>query len=55
VCLEKGFTPRAAVTLSHSLQLLRPFAFKLSAPHSILQAAIFVYLCEMFVVVARFR
>jgi hypothetical protein len=32
VFLEKGFTPRAAVTLSHSLQLLRPFAFELSAP-----------------------
>jgi hypothetical protein len=35
VFLEKGFTPRAAVTLSHSLQLLRPFAFELSAPHCI--------------------
>jgi hypothetical protein len=32
VFLEKEFTPRAAVTLSHSLQLLRPFAFELSAP-----------------------
>jgi hypothetical protein len=32
VFLEKGFTRRAAVTLSHSLQLLRPFAFELSAP-----------------------
>ena len=32
VFLEKGFTPRAAVTLLHSLQLLRPFAFELSAP-----------------------
>jgi hypothetical protein len=32
VFLEKGFTPRAAVTLSHSPQLLRPFAFELSAP-----------------------
>jgi hypothetical protein len=32
VFLEKGFTPRAAVTLSHSLQLLRPFALELSAP-----------------------
>jgi hypothetical protein len=32
VFLEKGFTPRAAVMLSHSLQLLRPFAFELSAP-----------------------
>ena len=32
VFLEKGFTPRAAVTLSHSLQLQRPFAFYLSAP-----------------------
>jgi hypothetical protein len=31
VFLEKGFTPRAVVTLSHSLQLLRPFAFELSA------------------------
>jgi hypothetical protein len=32
VFLEKGFTPRAAVTLSHSLHSLRPFAFELSAP-----------------------
>jgi hypothetical protein len=32
VFLEKGFIPHAAVTLSHSLQLLRPFAFELSAP-----------------------
>jgi hypothetical protein len=32
VFLEKGFTPRAAVTLSRSLQLLRPFAFELSTP-----------------------
>jgi hypothetical protein len=32
VFLEKGFTLRAAVTLSHSLQLLCPFAFELSAP-----------------------
>jgi hypothetical protein len=32
VFLEKGFTPRAAVTLSHSLQLPHPFAFELSAP-----------------------
>jgi hypothetical protein len=32
VFLEKGFSPRAAVTLSHSLFLLRPFAFELSAP-----------------------
>jgi hypothetical protein len=32
VFLEKGFTPRATVTLSHSLQLLRPFAFEPSAP-----------------------
>jgi hypothetical protein len=30
--LKKGFTPRAAVMLSHSLHLLRPFAFELSAP-----------------------
>jgi hypothetical protein len=29
---EKGFTPRAAVTLSHSLHSLRPFAFEFSAP-----------------------
>jgi hypothetical protein len=29
---KKGFTPRAAVTLPHSLLLLRPFAFELSAP-----------------------
>jgi hypothetical protein len=33
VFLEKGFTPRAAVTLSHSLQLLHPFAFEFSTPH----------------------
>jgi hypothetical protein len=32
VFLEKGFTPRVAVTLSHSPQPLRPFAFELSAP-----------------------
>jgi hypothetical protein len=32
VFLEKGFTSRAAVTLSHSLQPLRPFAFELSTP-----------------------
>jgi hypothetical protein len=32
VFLEKGFSPRAAVTLSHSLQLLRPFASEPSAP-----------------------
>jgi hypothetical protein len=32
VFLEKGFTPRAAVTLSHSLHSLRPFAFELSVP-----------------------
>ena len=32
VFLEKGFTPRAVVTLSHSLQLLRHFAFMLFAP-----------------------
>jgi hypothetical protein len=32
VFLEKGFTPRAAVILSHFLQLLRPFAFEFSAP-----------------------
>jgi hypothetical protein len=32
VFIEKGFTPRVAVTLLHSLQLLRPFAFELSAP-----------------------
>jgi hypothetical protein len=32
VFLEKGFTSRATVTLSHSLQLLCPFAFELSAP-----------------------
>jgi hypothetical protein len=32
VFLEKGFSPRAAVTLSHSLLLLRPFASEPSAP-----------------------
>ena len=32
VFLEKGFTPRAVVTLSHFLQLLRPFASEPSAP-----------------------
>jgi hypothetical protein len=32
VLLEKVFTPRAAVTLSHSLLLLRPFASEPSAP-----------------------
>jgi hypothetical protein len=35
VFLEKGFTSRAVVTLSHSFQLLRPFAFEFSAPHCI--------------------
>jgi hypothetical protein len=33
VFLEKGFTPRAAVTLSHFLLSLRPFAFELSVPY----------------------
>jgi hypothetical protein len=33
--LKKGFFPRAAVSLSHSLQLLHPFASKPSAPHCI--------------------
>jgi hypothetical protein len=32
VFLEKGFTPRAAAMLSHSLHLLCPFAFELSGP-----------------------
>jgi hypothetical protein len=32
VFLEKGLSPRVAVTLSHSLQLLRPFASEPSAP-----------------------
>jgi hypothetical protein len=32
VFLEKGFTPRAAVTLPHSLLSLRPFVFELSVP-----------------------
>jgi hypothetical protein len=32
VFLEKGFTPRAAVMLSHSLHSLHPFTFELSAP-----------------------
>jgi hypothetical protein len=32
VFLEKGFTPRVAVTLLHSLLLLCPFAFELSVP-----------------------
>jgi hypothetical protein len=32
IFLEKGFTPCATVTLSHSLLLLCPFAFELSAP-----------------------
>jgi hypothetical protein len=32
VFLEKGFTPRVAVTLSHSLQLLCPFASEPSSP-----------------------
>jgi hypothetical protein len=32
VFLEKGFTLRATVTLSHSLHSLRPFAFELSVP-----------------------
>jgi hypothetical protein len=35
VSLEKGLTPRAVIILSHSFQLLRPFAFELSAPHCI--------------------
>jgi hypothetical protein len=32
VFLEKGFTPRTTVMLSHSLHSLCPFAFELSAP-----------------------
>jgi hypothetical protein len=33
VCLEKGFTPRAAVTLSHSLAIVAPFRLRaLCAP-----------------------
>jgi hypothetical protein len=28
VCLEKGFTPRAAVTLSHSLPIAAPFRLR---------------------------
>jgi hypothetical protein len=35
VFLEKGFTSRVVVTLSHSFHLLRPFAFEFSAPHCI--------------------
>jgi hypothetical protein len=35
VFLEKGFTPRAVVMLSHSFQLLRLFAFEFSTPHCI--------------------
>ena len=35
VFLKKGFTPRAVVMLSHSFQLLRPFAFEFFAPHCI--------------------
>jgi hypothetical protein len=35
VFLEKGFTPRAAVMLPHSLLSLRPFTFELSSPHCI--------------------
>jgi hypothetical protein len=46
VFLEKGFTLRAVVTLSHSFQLLRPFAFEFSAPPCIcaplLSAAVIV-------------
>jgi hypothetical protein len=30
--LEKGFTPRSAVTVPHSFQLPRPFVFEPSAP-----------------------
>jgi hypothetical protein len=30
LCLEEGFTPRAAVTLSHFLPILRPFTSTLS-------------------------
>jgi hypothetical protein len=40
VFLVKGFTPRAVVTLSHSLQSLRPFAFELSAPLCIRAAVV---------------
>jgi hypothetical protein len=35
VFLEKGFTQHAVVTLSHSFQLLRPFAFEFSVPYCI--------------------
>jgi hypothetical protein len=47
VFLEKGFTPRAAVTLSHSLQLLRPFAFELSAPLCICVLLLFAVVVAM--------
>jgi hypothetical protein len=43
VFLEKGFTPHAAVMLSHSLHSLRPFAFELSAPFCI--RALLVHTC----------
>jgi hypothetical protein len=38
--LKRGFIPRPAVTLSHFLQLLRPFSSKSSAPllHSLFSA-----------------
>jgi hypothetical protein len=47
VFLEKGFTLRAAVTLSHSLQLLRSFAFELSAPLCICAPLLFVAMASL--------
>jgi hypothetical protein len=50
VFLEKGFSPRAAVTLSHFLQLLCPFAFKFSVPlciHVLLLSAVVVAMASL--------
>jgi hypothetical protein len=50
VFLEKGFTPRAAVTLSHFPQLLRPFAFEFSVPlciHVLLLSATVVAMASL--------
>jgi hypothetical protein len=41
VFLENGFTPRVVVTLLHSFQLLRPFAFEFSMPHCICAPLLF--------------
>jgi hypothetical protein len=47
VFLEKGFTPRAALTLSHFFQLLCPFVFELSVPLCIRTLPLFAAVVAM--------